>query len=123
MTMEEYEVNKNIRRIILKTGLKQGDVAEAAGISKAVFSNIVRCERKVYADEVASIAAALRIPVAELFHLEMDHECCNCKFWQRLYAKMPDGMFLPSPYGYCFKPGQFRLRKGLQACEKYQQRE
>lgn len=68
--MKEYAVNQNIRRIILKTGLKQGDVAEAAGISKAVFSNIVRCERKVYADEVIPIAAALQVSIEDLFQTE-----------------------------------------------------
>lgn len=67
---EVYAVNKNIRRIILKMGLKQGDVADRAGVPRAVFSNIVRCRRKVYADEVLPIAAALQVSIEDLFQTE-----------------------------------------------------
>lgn len=67
MAMNEYTVNKNIRRIILKTGLKQGDVADRAGINRKVFSNICRCKRKVYADEVIPIAQAMGVTIEELF--------------------------------------------------------
>lgn len=62
-----YIVNKNIQRIIREKGLDADKVARAAGISEAVLSNIVRCKRKVYADEVADLAAALRTSIAELF--------------------------------------------------------
>ena len=68
--MREYIVNKNIRRIILKAGLKQGEVADKAGIPRSVFSNIVRCERRVYADEVIPIAAALQVSIEDLFREE-----------------------------------------------------
>lgn len=68
--MEKNVVNRNIRRIIRETGQKQGDVADRAGIPKAVFSNIVRCERKVYADEVIPIAAALQVSIEDLFQTE-----------------------------------------------------
>lgn len=60
-------VNRNIGRIIQEKGLKRGDVARDAGISEAVLSNIVRCKRKVYADEVIPIAAALQVTVEDLF--------------------------------------------------------
>lgn len=62
-----YVTNKNIKRIIRESRKKQCDVASRAGISRAVFSNIVRCRRKVYADEVMPIAAALQVPIEELF--------------------------------------------------------
>lgn len=62
-----YIVNKNIQRIIREKGLDADKVARAAGISEAVLSNIVRCKRKVYADEVVDLAAALRTSIAELF--------------------------------------------------------
>lgn len=63
-------VNRAIRRIIRETGQNQGEVADRAGMSRAVFSNIVRCKRKVYADEVLPIAAALQVSVEALFQIE-----------------------------------------------------
>ena len=68
--MKEYAVNKNIRGIIRKTGQKQGDVADRSGIPRPVFSNIVRCKRKLYADEVIPLAAALQVPIEDLFQTE-----------------------------------------------------
>ena len=65
-----YTVNKNIRRIIQRKGLKQGEVADRAEIPRPIFSNIVRCERKVYADEVIPIAAALQVSIEDLFQTE-----------------------------------------------------
>lgn len=63
-------VNRAIGRIIRETGQKQGEVADRAGLSRAVFSNIVRCKRKVYADEVLQIAAALQVSVEDLFQIK-----------------------------------------------------
>ena len=65
-----YLVNKNIRRIIREKGLTANKVARAAGISEAVLSNIVMCKRKVYADEVIPIAAALQVSIEDLFQTE-----------------------------------------------------
>ena len=63
----QFVVNKNIRRILLESGQRQRDVAERAGMSKQVFSNVCRCKRKVYADEVVPIAAALGVGIEALF--------------------------------------------------------
>lgn len=63
----QFVVNNNIGRILRKTGQRQGEVADRAGISRAVFSNIVRCKRKVYADEVVPIAFAIGVSIEELF--------------------------------------------------------
>lgn len=60
-------VNKNIRRLLQETGQRQADVADRAEIGRKVFSNIVRCKRKVYADEVVPIAAAMGVTVESLF--------------------------------------------------------
>lgn len=65
--MEMFTVNQNVGRIIQATGRKRADVADRAGITRAVFSNIVRCKRKVYADEVVPIAAALQVSIEDLF--------------------------------------------------------
>lgn len=65
--MKMSTVNMNIKRCLRRTGKKQKDVALASGFSPAVFSNMDRGERKVYADEVAPIAEALGVPVEDLF--------------------------------------------------------
>lgn len=62
-----YLVNKNILRILKERKIKAKTVADGSGISVAVFSNIVRCKRKVYADEVIPLARALNVSVEELF--------------------------------------------------------
>lgn len=67
----QFTVNKNIQRIIQETGQKQGDVADQAGINRKVFSNICRCKRKVYADEVIPIAQAMGVTIEELFEEEV----------------------------------------------------
>ncbi len=67
---DSYLVNKNIKRIIAESGEVQRTVAARAGFSEAVFSNIVHCDRKVYADEVIPIAAALRVPIEDMFSRE-----------------------------------------------------
>lgn len=62
-----YKVNRNIEKICKERGYRRREVADNAGISPAVFSNIVRCKRKVYADEVIPIAAALHVSIEDLF--------------------------------------------------------
>ena len=47
--------------------MRQKDAADRAGMSEGVFSNIVRCRRKVYADEVITIARAIGVSIEELF--------------------------------------------------------
>lgn len=63
----QFTVNKNIERILRETGQRQSDAADRAGFSRAVFSNIVRCKRKVYANEVVPIALAIGVSIEELF--------------------------------------------------------
>ena len=64
---QSYIVNRNIKRLIAERGMKSASVAEKAGFSSAVFSNVIRCRRKVYADEVVPIARAMGIEIDELF--------------------------------------------------------
>ena len=66
----DYLVNKNIERIIEEKDKKRTAVADRAGIRRDTFSRIVRCKRPVYAHEVCSIAAALGVPIDELFKEE-----------------------------------------------------
>lgn len=100
---EVYVVNQNIRRIILKTGLKQGEVADRAGIPRAVFSNIVRCERRVYADEVIPLAAALQVPIEELFKdaEQPEPRCENCKHYWPFYLRAGKAGSVISRHGLC----------------------
>lgn len=101
--MKEYVVNQNIRRIIRKKGLAAHKVAEAAGISEAVFSNIVRCERKVYADEVIPLAAALQVPIEELFKdaEQPEPRCENCEHWWPFYLRAGKAGSVISRHGLC----------------------
>lgn len=64
---KEFIVNKNINRIIVEKKLRPSKVAASAGFSPAVFSKIVRCKRKVYADEVVPIAEAMGVRLEALF--------------------------------------------------------
>lgn len=63
----QFVVNKNVVRILREKGIPQKDAANSAGMSEGVFSNIVRCRRKVYADEVIPIARAIGVSIEELF--------------------------------------------------------
>lgn len=63
----DYLVNKNIQRIIKEKGLKKTAVAKWAGIKYATFCMKCNCQRAVYAHEVWPIAAALGVPIDELF--------------------------------------------------------
>lgn len=65
-----FTVNRNMARAIKKTHRTQIETAERAGFSRAVFSNILRCKRKVYADEVCQIAEALGVSIEYLFAAE-----------------------------------------------------
>lgn len=65
--MDDFIVNRNMVRAIKETGVTQGEAADRAGFSRAVFSNILRCKRKVYADEVCQIAVALGVSLEYLF--------------------------------------------------------
>ena len=71
--MDDFIVNRNMVRAIKETGVTQGKAAGRAGFSRAVFSNILRCKRKVYADEVCQIAEALGVPIEYLFAAEPEH--------------------------------------------------
>lgn len=63
----DYLVNKNIQRIIKEKGLKKTAVAKRAGIKNTAFWMVCSCKRPVYADEICPIAAALGVPIDELF--------------------------------------------------------
>lgn len=71
--MDDFIVNRNMVRAIKETGVTQGEAADRAGFSRAVFSNILRCKRKVYADEVCQIAEALGVSIEYLFAAEPEH--------------------------------------------------
>lgn len=51
---------------------KSSAVADRAGMRRDIFSRIVNCKRRVYADEVIPIAAALGVPVEKLFEEVVD---------------------------------------------------
>lgn len=47
--------------------LAASKVAAPMGFSRKILSNIIRCKRKVYADEVVPIAKALGVGIEDLF--------------------------------------------------------
>ena len=63
----QFTVNKNMGRLLRQMGKSQASVSRRSGISSAVLSKIVRCKRKVYADEVVPIATAMGVSVESLF--------------------------------------------------------
>ncbi len=115
-----YTVNKNIQRIIREKGLTAREVAEAAGISEAVLFSIARCKRKVYADEAAGLAAALRVPINELFWIpKQKKECSTCDRWAQFYMKTNAGLFIKADYGLCMKSGHWGVRGPREVCEEH----
>lgn len=63
-------VNRAIARELERQGLRKTETARKAALSPAVLSNIVNLRRKVYADELVPIAAALGVSVEALFREE-----------------------------------------------------
>lgn len=66
----DFLVNRNIGRVIEENDKKRTAVADKAGMRRDTFSRIVKCKRPVYADEICPIAAALGVPIDELFKEE-----------------------------------------------------
>lgn len=65
--INEYTVNKNIKRHIDEMDKRPSAVADRAGIPRAAFSKIINCRRKVYAHEIMPIVYALGVSVESLF--------------------------------------------------------
>lgn len=55
------ETNKKLAKIIAERGIKQTFISERTGISLDAISRILRCERKVTADEFLKICKAIGI--------------------------------------------------------------
>lgn len=64
--MDEYLVNRILRRIIREKKLKQKDVAKKAGFSAQTMSNILRNKRYIYADELCPLCMAIGVSVREV---------------------------------------------------------
>lgn len=60
-------VQSNVIRVINEKGLVQSRVAERAGMSDQMLSNIVTGRKVIRADMVPVLAAALDVPIPELF--------------------------------------------------------
>ena len=57
--MYEKSFAKGVKEIIASNGYKQKAIAEKAGIEPDVFSKIVNGKRRIFAEEVSGICAAL----------------------------------------------------------------
>lgn len=60
-------VQGNLVRIINEKGLIKKGVAERAGLSVQAFSSILTGRKVIRADMVPTLAAALDVPIPELF--------------------------------------------------------
>lgn len=60
-------VTKNTRRIIHEKGYKQAAIANRAGVSPKVFSDMLTGRRIVRADFIPNLAKALGVEPNELF--------------------------------------------------------
>lgn len=59
--------SENLRRIIQERGIKQGFIAEKAGLSKNQISEILRNRRTIRPYELVAISNVLGIQIQELF--------------------------------------------------------
>lgn len=75
--VQEFVVNRNLRRILKSEDKKSTAVAERAGMRKDTFSRIINCRRPVYADEVIPLARALNVSVEELFREPVEEADCG----------------------------------------------
>ena len=60
-------VQGNLRRVIDEKGLIKKGVAERAGISAQALSDILMGRKVIRADMVPALAAAVDVPIPELF--------------------------------------------------------
>ena len=60
-------MNFKLKKKILETGLKQGAIAERAGINQVRFSRIVHESVEAREEEKKAIATILKKPVHDLF--------------------------------------------------------
>ncbi len=65
-------VAENIERLIKENRLSSPKIARYAGMSPRNLRDIINGNKLVRASEIVIIAEALRVDVAELFHLEED---------------------------------------------------
>lgn len=64
---DRYAVNKRMREAAQRKRVPQVRIAEETGMSEQVVSNIMRCKRMVYAEEIKPICNAIGITVSELY--------------------------------------------------------
>lgn len=63
----------NVKKLILKKGMKQGAVAKKAGFTESEFSNMLNDRRKlIRAEYLPDLAKALDVDINELFKLPND---------------------------------------------------
>ena len=60
-------VQGNLVRVIEETGLVKKGVAKRAGISAQMLSDIIAGRRVIRADMIPALAAAVDVPIPELF--------------------------------------------------------
>ena len=65
------EIRQRIKDCIDEKGLKQYVVANKAGFSQKQFSSMLTGRRKIYAEDLGPICAALNVPVGEFIKPEL----------------------------------------------------
>ena len=65
------EIRQRIRDCINERGIKQYVIAKKAGFSPKQFSAMMTGKRKIYADDIVPICAALNVPAEEFIKPEL----------------------------------------------------
>jgi predicted transcriptional regulator len=65
--IKDMPLNKRIKHVIDERGLKIKSVAEKSGIKPYVFYRMLEGSRYIKTDEMAQIAKALEIDIADFF--------------------------------------------------------
>lgn len=65
------EIRQRIKDCINEKGIKQYVIARKAGFSPKQFSAMMTGKRKIYADDIVLICAALNVPADEFIKLEL----------------------------------------------------
>lgn len=61
-----YEINAAMRKIVDSNGLKHRKIAEKSGMKEAAVSAILRCTRRIYADELYPLCQAIGVSLDEV---------------------------------------------------------
>lgn len=63
-----------MRRLRAERGWSQEELSFRSGLDRSFLAHVERCARNVSLDSIERIAAALELPISELFRDEIDRD-------------------------------------------------